>query len=73
MLRPAPSAVSQTKEYILKASVIERSWKIDVPHQKREREKINLCVHSALANCFKIIVSHPNYKFPKGPSMHKAK
>lgn len=38
MLSPAPSTVSQTKEYILKASIITRSWKIDVAHQK-EREK----------------------------------
>lgn len=39
MLSPAPSTVSQTREYILKASIIKRSWKIDVAHQKkRERE-----------------------------------
>lgn len=38
MVSPAPSAVSQTEEYILKASVIKRSWKIDVAHQK-ERER----------------------------------
>lgn len=43
MLSPAPSTVSQTKEYILKASVIKRSWKIDVLHLKREREDKFVC------------------------------
>lgn len=32
MLSPELSTVSQTKEYILKASVIKRSWKIDALH-----------------------------------------
>lgn len=71
MLSPALSTVSQTKEYILKASVIKRSWKIDVLHQKREREDKFVCPLCSV--CSRIIVSHPNYNFPKGLSMHKAR
>lgn len=32
---------------------------------ERQRERINLHVHSSLANGFRIIVSHPNYNFAK--------
>lgn len=46
MLCPALCTVSQTKEYILKASVIKRSWKIDVLHGRRG--KINLCVQTTV-------------------------